>query len=214
MNSRVASESAGTTPWAPEAGERLAGASTARQEETMRGARDVEVTLGAPEDSVLAQTAQEVAALEEDQRQNESFQARLAHRVTAATGSLTFIAANLAWFAVWIGMNLPGMPTEFDPFPFSLLTMLVSLEAIVLSVLVLISENAQSQRDDRRARIDMQVNVLAEREITRLVGLVSEIHEKLGLTPPPREGRREMATPTHLTEVANSLDAASKGEHA
>ena len=160
---------------------------------------------------ILAETAREVEALEAEQRERESAQERLAHRLTAATGTMTFVVLNLFWFASWIVLNLPGMPTVFDPFPFALLTMLVSLEAIILSVLVLISENAQSRRAERRASIDMHVNVLAEREITRLIELVTDIHKTLGLTPPPPD-EREMATPTHLVEVANSLDAVSQAE--
>jgi uncharacterized membrane protein len=163
------------------------------------------------DEGVLAETAREVEALEAEQRERESRQERLAHRLTAATGTMKFVVINLIWFASWIVLNLPGMPTGFDPFPFALLTMLVSLEAIILSVLVLISENAQSRRAERRASIDMQVNVLAEREITRLVELVTEIHKELGLAPPPREDS-EMATPTHLVEVASSLDAVSQAE--
>jgi len=159
---------------------------------------------------VLAETAQEVEALEAEEREREPLQERLADRITAATGTLTFVAINVIWFAAWIILNLPGMSTRFDSFPFPLLTMLVSLEAIILAVFVLISENAQSRRAERRARIDMQVNVLAEREITRLVKLVAEIHERLGLTPPPREEHSEMATPTHLDEVADALDAVAE----
>jgi uncharacterized membrane protein len=181
----------------------------------VRGGQDAATTAESkPGGGVLAQTAQEVEALEAEQRERESLQERLANAVTTATGSMTFVVINLVWFAAWIIVNLPGMPLRFDPFPSPLLTMLVSLEAIILAVLVLISENAQSRRAEHRARIDMQVNVLAEREVTRLVELVTEIHEKLGLTPPPRDERNEMATPTPLKEVASSLDAVSEDEHA
>jgi len=163
-----------------------------------------------PGAGVLAQTAQEVEALEAEERDREPLQERVANRITAATGTLTFVAINVIWFATWIVLNLPVMPTRFDTFPFPLLTMLVSLEAIILAVFVLISENAQSQRAERRARIDMQVNVLAEREITRLVEMVAEIHGKLGLARPPDDEHSEMATPTHLDEVAGALDAVER----
>ena len=189
-------------------------ASGSRSEAPKVGTRDeadATTAASAAGGGVVAQTAQEVEALEAEQRGKESLQERIAHRFTAATGTMTFVLINLVWFASWISLNLPAMPTRFDPFPFPLLTMLVSLEAIVLSVLVLISENAQARSAERRASIDMQVNVLAEREVTRLVELVSEIHEKLGLSPPHRE-EREMSRPTHLTEVARAHDEASPPE--
>lgn len=145
--------------------------------------------------------------MEEEERGKERAQDRAADRVTAATGSMTFVGINVAWFVVWILLNLPQMPTQFDPFPFSLLTMVVSLEAIVLAVLVLISEHAQSRRADRRARIELQVNLLAEREISKLVGLVAEIHEHLGLQPLVSEEVREMEAPTRLQDVAAGVDA-------
>jgi uncharacterized membrane protein len=148
-------------------------------------------------ESVLATSAREAHALEEEENQRQTLQDRVATRITRLTGSMTFVAFNAIWFVVWIAINLPGSPIQFDPFPFSFLTMIVSLEAIGLSIFVLISENSQARRADRLARLEMQVNVIAEREITKLVNLVSEIHEHLGLAGLTDFERREMATETH-----------------
>ena len=77
-----------------------------------------------------------------------------------------------AWFLIWIGLNtIPGL-LAFDPFPFGLLTMCVSLEAIFLSVIVLLSQNRQSAKDRIRADIEYDVNLKAELE-------VSHLHEKV-----------------------------------
>ncbi|HEX2258602.1 MAG TPA: DUF1003 domain-containing protein [Actinomycetota bacterium] len=92
-------------------------------------------------------------------------QTRVADRITAFSGSMTFVYLHVAWFAFWIaineGLHLLGLP-RFDPFPFGLLTMIVSLEAIFLGTFVLISQNRQSQRADIRSQLDFENNVRSE----------------------------------------------------
>lgn len=124
------------------------------------------------------------------------------------TGSMLFAAINAVWFIVWIAVNLPGSPWVFDPFPFALLTMVVSLEAIGLSIFVLISENSQARRADRLARLEMQVNVIAEREITKLLDLVTDIHDQLGLAGGLTPELREMRSETRLADIAEAMDSA------
>jgi uncharacterized membrane protein len=156
---------------------------------------------------VLEGTAREAATLEAKERSKERTQDRVADRITAATGTLAFVGINVACFAVWIMLNLSGMPTRFDPFPFAFLTIIVPFEAMILAVFVLISENAQARRAERRARLEMQVNILAEREISKLVGLVAEIHEHLGLHGHVGEEVREMQGATRLEHVAEAVEA-------
>jgi len=97
---------------------------------------------------------------------------RLTDTIAAFSGSLIFLALHGAWFLVWIAINtLPGLPA-FDPFPFGLLTMCVSLEAIFLSVIVLLSQNRQASKDRIRADVEYDVNLKAELE-------VSHLHEKI-----------------------------------
>ncbi len=158
-------------------------------------------------DHVLEETVREAAALEAKERRKERTQDRVADRITAATGSMIFVGINVACFAAWIVLNLPGMSTQFDPFPFSFLTIIVPFEAMILAVFVLISENAQGRRADRRARLEMQVTILAEREISKLVGLVAEIHEHLGLQGHFSEEVREMQRATRLEQVAEAVEA-------
>lgn len=97
---------------------------------------------------------------------------RLTDAIATFCGSLSFLALHGAWFLIWIGINtLPGLPS-FDPFPFGLLTMCVSLEAIFLSVIVLLSQNRQASKDRIRADVEYDVNLKAELE-------VSHLHEKV-----------------------------------
>jgi uncharacterized membrane protein len=89
---------------------------------------------------------------------------RTADRVTTFSGSMRFVYLHGVWFGVWIVINvgLAGVGWEFDKFPFGLLTMIVSLEAIFLATFVMISQNRQAERADLRAEIDFETNLRAE----------------------------------------------------
>jgi uncharacterized membrane protein len=96
---------------------------------------------------------------------------RFADAIAAFSGSVSFLLLHAVWFGIWIAWNTLR-PGGFDPFPFGLLTMVVSLEAIFLSVFVLLSQNRQATKDRVRADIEYEVNVKAELEVAAL-------HEKL-----------------------------------
>lgn len=93
--------------------------------------------------------------------------------MTARFGSMTFLGIDLVWFLVWIILNRGFMPDlkPFDQFPFGLLTMSVSLEVIFLSRIVLISQNHSAKIDDLREEIELQINTIAEEEITKMMEL-------------------------------------------
>lgn len=104
---------------------------------------------------------------------------RITDAIAAFSGSLAFLALHGIWFLVWIGLNtIPGL-AAFDPFPFGLLTMCVSLEAIFLSVIVLLSQNRQSVKDRIRADVDYEVNLKAELEVSHLHEKVDQLHAVL-----------------------------------
>jgi len=106
---------------------------------------------------------------------------RIADWITNAIGSMKFIYLSAIWFFVWIVFNvsiLPGV-APFDPFPFGLLTMVVSLEAIFLSIFVLISQNRTDSKDRVRSELDYRVNVKAETEIAELHGKLDELRNDL-----------------------------------
>ena len=92
--------------------------------------------------------------------QRRRLQDRIADRITAFAGSMAFVYLHVAWFAAWIVINVTGW--RFDPFPFGLLTLIVSLEAIFLSTFVMISQNRESARSDLRAKQDFETNALSE----------------------------------------------------
>ena len=105
---------------------------------------------------------------------------RVADWIAWFSGSMMFLIINGLWFAVWVGINtLPLGITQFDPFPFGLLTMIVSLEAIFLSCFVLISQNRQAAKDKIRGDIEYDVNIKAELEVAHLHEKVDHIHEQM-----------------------------------
>ena len=106
---------------------------------------------------------------------------QVADWITNAIGSMAFIYLSAAWFFVWIVLNvgvLPGIE-PFDPFPFGLLTMVVSLEAIFLSIFVLISQNRTDAKDRVRSELDYRVNVKAELEVAELHAKLDELRSEL-----------------------------------
>jgi CRP/FNR family transcriptional regulator, cyclic AMP receptor protein len=105
---------------------------------------------------------------------------RIADVIAAFSGSMAFLILNGLWFVVWIVMNVFPMPFEaFDPFPFGLLTMIVSLEAIFLSCFVLISQDRQGAKDRVRSDIEYEVNIKAELEVAHLHEKTDRIHEEM-----------------------------------
>lgn len=109
---------------------------------------------------------------------------RLADFFTRFSGNMRFVYLHTAWFIAWVGWNLglvPGL-APFDPFPFGLLTMIVSLEAIFLSTFVLISQNREQKINAIRDEIDTQINLYQEQEITQILRIVHRIEKHLGLT--------------------------------
>ncbi len=115
----------------------------------------------------------------EEMGQPSNFGERFSDFLTTLAGDIRFVYFNIIWFGSWIVLNtniIPGVEA-FDPFPFGLLTMIVSLEAIFLSLFVLISQNRQAARDKVRNDIEYAVNIKAELEIRGLHDKVEELQE-------------------------------------
>ncbi len=109
-------------------------------------------------------------------------QDRAADAVTAFSGSMVFVHLHIAWFAVWVLLNTGRVGVHpFDPFPYGLLTMVVSLEAIFLSTLVLITQNRMSEEVEHRADLDLHIGLLTEHELTRVLQMLGAIQDKLGI---------------------------------
>ena len=104
---------------------------------------------------------------------------RVADWIAWFSGSMPFLLVNAVWFAIWIALNTLPSLHHFDEYPFGLLTMIVSLEAIFLSCFVLVSQNRQAQKDKVRADIEYEVNIKAELEVAHLHEKADRIQETM-----------------------------------
>jgi len=156
--------------------------------------------------SHIAETVEELQAIDARDRETMSARNRLADVVTRRSGSLRFVAFHVVWFTTWLALNIPDWQFRFDPFPFGLLTTIVSLEAILLSVFILMSENRQAQRDERHARVDLQVNLIAEREVTKVITMLAELRQDLGLQVQDEEVD-QMNKKTKVQDLVEAVDS-------
>lgn len=147
-----------------------------------------------------------ILEIRQDFERSKSLQDRVADVLTAFSGSMAFVYIHAIWFAVWIALNRGWFGLKpFDPFPFGLLTMVVSLEAIFLSTFVLVSQNRMSLMADKRADLDLQINLLAEHEVTRILTLVDAMAKRMGLEdrcdPEVEELKKDIAPEVVLQEM-------------
>ena len=154
-------------------------------------------------DQLTEQNVETVTRLEEAAREQRTPSDRLADKIARFCGSMTFVWVHIAWFGGWILFNLiPGI-RHVDPFPFTFLTLIVSLEAIFLSTFILISQNLDSRISERRSHLDLQLNLLSEQENTKMIVILHAIAAKVGadLTQDPNlEALSEETEPERLIE--------------
>jgi uncharacterized membrane protein len=156
--------------------------------------------------SAIRRNVDAVVKLEEAVQRDRTKADRMADAIASFTGSLKFVALHAALFGVWIAVNLgwvPGVP-RFDPYPFMLLSTVVSLEAIFLSTFVLVKQNRMSRREDLRAHLDLQINLLAEREMTVVLQMLEGISKRMGVQP-TSEAIQELTEETSVEAVAEQL---------
>lgn len=132
---------------------------------------------------------------------------KIADSITSFAGSVSFLLINLIFFGSWIFINLGVVPSikPFDPYPFVMLTTIVSLEAIMLAIFVLMSQNRQSVVSTLREEIQLQINLLAEREVTKILMLVNEVLQKQGIKIEDRE-LEAMLRETDVSYIERQLE--------
>lgn len=155
-----------------------------------------------------------IAELEDAIRAHRSFGDRVADAVTRFVGSMTFVYLHVVWFAIWVGVNsgnlLPAA-RHFDPYPFTFLTFVVSLEAIFLSTFILISQNHEERLAQRRSHLDLQVNLLSEQENSKILQMLEAIQDHLGVQVDPETKQLEEVTkPEEIArEIERRIDSCS-----
>jgi uncharacterized membrane protein len=105
---------------------------------------------------------------------------RVAAAIARFCGRMTFVWIHVVLFAIWIAYNALPWFEPFDPYPFTFLTLVVSLEAIFLSTFILISQNYDMRISERRSQLDLQINLLAEQENTKALQILERIAKKVG----------------------------------
>ena len=154
-------------------------------------------------EQLTEQNVETVTRLEETAREQRTPTDRLAEKIAKFCGSMTFVWVHVVWFGSWILLNLiPGIP-HVDPFPFTFLTLIVSLEAIFLSTFILISQNLDSRISERRSHLDLQLNLLSEQENTKMIVILHAIAARVGadLTQDPNlKALSEETQPERLIE--------------
>ena len=122
-----------------------------------------------------------ISRLEEASKEQYTRSDRVAALIARFCGSIAFVWVSIIWFGGWIVFNvLPGV-NHIDPFPFTFLTLMVSLEAIFLSTFILINQNRQTKVSDKRNHLDLQINLLSEQENTQMLALLQLIAAKVGV---------------------------------
>ena len=132
---------------------------------------------------------------------------RLADAITDFSGRMYFVYFHIVWFTLWILINLGYLGIQpFDPYPFGLLTMIVSLEAIFLATFVLISQNRLSAEADRRADLDLQIGLLTEYELTRVLNMLDQIQDKMGIENDSDLELIDLEKNVHPEDVLKEMD--------
>lgn len=134
---------------------------------------------------------------------------KIADFMTTVFGTMTFFTINFLLFLFWILANTGKLSFVgiFDPYPFNLLTNIVSLEAIFLAIFVLISQNRALRLDDLRQETDLQVNLITEREITKVMSMMVMLLEKQGINVSNDKELQKMLEPTNEEEIEKSLES-------
>ena len=161
--------------------------------------------------NLSASLRRNIEALRERRRQeaaSATCEERIAEAITAFAGSMRFVYLHLALYGAWVVANLgviPGVP-RFDP-SFVILATAASVEAIFLSTFVLISQNRTAAAADKRADLDLQINLLAEHEVTKLATVIAAIAEKLGVHEAEAPEIEEIERDVAPEAVLDALDA-------
>lgn len=139
---------------------------------------------------------------------------RLADWMTEAFGSIWFLLLNIIFFTFWVVTNQGWIPqiSIFDPYPYGMLTMVVSLEAIFLSIFVLVSQNRAAKIDVIRDEVNFQINVNAEKEVTKVLRMLDDIQHKLNVKHADDPELEQMKEWLDLGKIERSIETSMNGK--
>jgi uncharacterized membrane protein len=142
-----------------------------------------------------------IARLEHDALDRRTSTERLSDAIAKIIGSISYLIFQLILVMGWSAVNLNLVPgvKAFDPFPFGILALAISLESVLLTIFVLISQNRMTRQAERRSHLDLQVSMLAEQELTTMLRMQEQICRRLGIDVESAE--RELQGFSHATDV-------------
>src|SRR5438132_12309973 len=145
-------------------------------------------------------------------REDRTALERMTDAVARVAGSTPFLVLHAIWFVSWIALNATRF--AFDPFPYSLLNLVVVLEAVFLTSIVLMTQNHMTRLADRHAHLDLQVNLLAEQELTAMLHMLQGLCTKAGVHVAIRDERvQQLLTETDIRQIAVALDRGLDAPH-
>ncbi len=159
-----------------------------------------------------AKNIESILKLEKDDERELSAFHRVSHMVGWFVGTIYFVSFQCVFVVLWIALNtrLLGNANAFDPHPFPLLSTVLALEAVLLTSFVLIRQNAIDLRSERRNHLDLQINLLAEKEATSILKTLHEIAEHLEIDVSADAERKELAEDTAVESIARDLRSKEK----
>lgn len=163
-----------------------------------------------PTPKTVSENIRSVLEMQAELEHRRTFVDRIADLIGGFSGSMNFVFIHIVWFTLWFLINtgvIPGIK-RFDPYPFILLAMIVSVEGVLLSTFVLMKQNRMQYRADIREQLDLQVNLLAEKEVTKTLQLLRAIGAKLEIDPELLADAEleEMATTTSVDMLAKRIE--------
>lgn len=158
-------------------------------------------------DQLTQRNVEAILELERAAKEERTSSDRVASRIANFCGSMTFVGVHVIWFGIWILINsIPGIP-HIDPFPFTFLTLVVSLEAIFLSTFILISQNHDTKISERRNHLDLQINLLSEQENTEMLRMLRAIADKVGCDSSHAGHLHALTEETKPKKLAKQIEA-------
>jgi uncharacterized membrane protein len=159
----------------------------------------------------LDPTTENIKAIVEVERQamrRASVGERVGQAISDFVGTMLFVSVHSAAMIAWIAWNgLAPPPLRFDPYPYGLLTFIVSLEGVLIATFVLIAQNRLSRQSDERDHLSLQISMLGEQELTLILKLLRRISERLGMPPHSEEEMRveKLSEETNVFELVRTL---------
>jgi uncharacterized membrane protein len=156
--------------------------------------------------STTTRNIKAISELEHSALAQRSISARVGDVIASHAGKMWFIVFHVVWFSVWLWLNSESKSRlAFDPFPYQLLSTVVSLESIFLSLFILMSQNRSNIQADQRNHLDLQINLLSEEENTKMLQMLQALceHHKLTIGKDPET--TAMAKRTDISDVLSEL---------